>query len=57
MIKPQMDTFSVKSAPGRKVKDVLAQRDERGTGTQILKDLDLSHLMDREIGALSGGEM
>ena len=36
---------------------MLAQRDERGTGKQILEDLDLTHLMDREIGALSGGEM
>ena len=30
--KPQMDTFNVKTSAGRKVKDVLKQRDERGTG-------------------------
>lgn len=51
--KPQMDTFNVKTSAGRKVKDVLKQRDERGTGMEILKALDLTHLLDREIGALS----
>eukprot|EP01052_Picozoa_sp_SAG31_P027428 SAG31_NODE_2568_length_5463_cov_3.107196_1_plen_710_part_00 len=57
VIKPQMDTFSAKAVTGRKVADVIKSKDERGVGAELCKRLDLNHLLDREMGALSGGEL
>ena len=39
------------------VKEIVAKRDECGRGEHIMKKLDLWHLLEREIVALSGGEM
>ena len=52
-----MDTFSAKAVAGRKVGAVIKSRDERGVGAEICKKLELDHLFDREMGALSGGEL
>ena len=42
---------------GVKVGDVLRAKDERGIREEICQDLELSHLMDRTVDALSGGEL
>ena len=57
VIKPQMDTFSAKAISGRKVGDVVKSRDERGVRDELCDKLDLTHLLDREMGVLSGGEL
>ena len=42
---------------GVKVGDIIKAKDERGVKDQLLDDLDLGHLMDRTVDALSGGEL
>ncbi|HLD02573.1 MAG TPA: ribosome biogenesis/translation initiation ATPase RLI [Candidatus Nanoarchaeia archaeon] len=39
------------------VKDVIDKFDEKNTGNDLLKDLDISHLKSREVSKLSGGEL
>jgi ATP-binding cassette subfamily E protein 1 len=39
------------------VRDVLEPRDERGALDDISADLEVDHLMDRDLGVLSGGEL
>ncbi len=39
------------------VRDLLKKADERGEMASITKALDLDHLLDRELGQLSGGEL
>mmetsp|Transcript_49237 Transcript_49237/g.110741 ORF Transcript_49237/g.110741 Transcript_49237/m.110741 type:complete len:669 (-) Transcript_49237:718-2724(-) len=55
--KVQLDTDYVRSLVGQKVGECLAKRDERGCWEKTAKELDLTHLLDREITALSGGEL
>lgn len=56
IIKPQFVENVQKSVEG-KVGDLLAKFDERGVRDQLIKDLDLSLLLNRNIGDLSGGEL
>ena len=56
-IKVQLDTDYVRSVAGRTVGAVLKERDERECWEEIAARLDLTHLVDREIQALSGGEL
>jgi len=42
---------------GVKVGDVLRAKDERGIRESIIQDLELEHLQDRTVDALSGGEL
>jgi len=56
-VKPQLDQDYVKALTGRKVGDLIAESDERGCGEPLLRDLDLLHLLDREVQVLSGGEV
>jgi len=56
-IKVQLDTDYVRKLAGKKVGDVLKDRDERGCWEELVKQLDLVHLLDREVQALSGGEL
>jgi len=39
------------------LRELVATADERGMGDQILGDLDLLELLDRQVSALSGGEL
>jgi len=55
-IKPQYVDSLPKFVKG-KVKDVIAKKDDRKVSEQLLKELDLAHLVDRDIDALSGGEL
>lgn len=56
IIKPQFVENVQKSITGR-VGDLLQKFDERGVREQLIKDLDLSKLLGRDIGDLSGGEL
>ena len=53
----QLDTDYVRSVAGRTVGVVLKERDERNCWEALAARLELSHLLDREIQALSGGEL
>ncbi|EER18208.1 68 kDa protein, putative [Perkinsus marinus ATCC 50983] len=55
-IKPQYVDNIPKAVRG-KVGETLARKDERHVVPQLLKRLDLEHLVDREIKDLSGGEL
>ncbi|KAL4184436.1 hypothetical protein AMTRI_Chr10g225580 [Amborella trichopoda] len=55
-IKPQYVDHIPKAARGT-VREVLAQKDERGMMTEICCDLELNEVMDHDIGDLSGGEL
>jgi ATP-binding cassette subfamily E protein 1 len=39
------------------VEDVLTVRDERGVLDKVSLDLEIDHILDRELGVLSGGEL
>lgn len=56
VIKPQFVELLLKSVKG-KVDDVLKARDERGVREQLIKDLDLQNILERDVGSLSGGEL
>ncbi|PJF17497.1 Rli1p [Paramicrosporidium saccamoebae] len=56
VIKPQFVESIQKSVSG-KVGDLLVKFDERGVREQLMVDLDLAKLLDRDIGDLSGGEL
>jgi len=56
-LKRQLDQDMVKELKGKKVGDLVAKADERGAGEQLMKTLDLLHLVDREVQELSGGEL
>ena len=56
-IKVQLDTDYVRSLAGKTVGAVLKERDERDVWEEMAAGLDLTHLLDREVQALSGGEL
>ncbi|PZC76917.1 protein Pixie [Helicoverpa armigera] len=56
LIKPQYVDQIPKAVKGT-VGQLLDKKDERNNQTEICKMLDLSHIRDREIAALSGGEL
>ena len=57
VIKPQLDTDFVKMLAGKLVGDVLEKLDERDCRAEYLERLDLTHLVDRDVKQLSGGEL
>lgn len=56
-VKPQIDQDIQKTLAGQEVGKLVAQKDERGVAEQLLVDLDLAHLKDRDVKDLSGGEL
>lgn len=54
--KPQFVESIQKSVAGR-VGDLLQKYDERGVREQMIRDLDLGKLLDRDVKDLSGGEL
>ena len=46
----------LKSVKG-KVNDILKAKDERGAREQLIKDLDLENVLERDVSSLSGGEL
>lgn len=56
IIKPQYVDAIPRAVKGT-VGDLLERKDERGVKDELARDLDLSHIMDREIQVLSGGEL
>mmetsp|Transcript_44061 Transcript_44061/g.93753 ORF Transcript_44061/g.93753 Transcript_44061/m.93753 type:complete len:613 (+) Transcript_44061:59-1897(+) len=55
-IKPQYVDHIPKQVKGQ-VGDIISKKDERNAGPELLKALDLSHLVEREVRDLSGGEL
>jgi ATP-binding cassette subfamily E protein 1 len=56
-LKPQIDQDIAKSLSGQIVGELVAQKDQRGCGDQLMEDLDLAHLKARDVKELSGGEL
>ena len=56
IIKPQYVDNIPKYVRG-KVQKVITAKDQRKISEQMLVDMDMSHLLDREIAQLSGGEL
>lgn len=56
LIKPQYVDQIPKSVKGT-IQALMDKKDERKVQDEICKMLDLTHIKDREIGALSGGEL
>lgn len=56
IIKPQYVDAIPRAVKGT-VRECIERKDERGVIDVIAKDLDLEHVMDREIQVLSGGEL
>jgi ATP-binding cassette, sub-family E, member 1 len=56
IIKPQYVDAIPRAVQG-KLRALLERKDERNVLEQIASDLDLTHVMDREIQVLSGGEL
>ena len=57
VIKPQLEARFARRLAGKKVGDLLKARDERKIMDRVIKDLDLAHVLDREVQQLSGGEL
>lgn len=55
-VKPQLDASRFQRGTKRTVADVLARNDARGVIMEIAEQLDLTHLLDRQLDMLSGGE-
>ena len=55
-IKPQYVDSIPKFVKG-KLKDIIEKKDERQVSESLLKELDLGHLLERNIEDLSGGEL
>lgn len=56
VIKPQFVELLLKSVKGC-VGDILRAKDERGAREQLIKDLDLQNVLERDVASLSGGEL
>lgn len=56
VIKPQFVELLLKSVKGN-VNDILKAKDERGVREQLIKDLDLQNVLERDVSSLSGGEL
>jgi len=56
IIKPQYVDNIPKAVKGL-VGDLLSKKDERGVKDTLIVDLELSKVLDREVGSLSGGEL
>ena len=55
-IKPQY-VDSIPKAVSGKLRDIIEKKDQKKNSAELLELLELSHLVDREIGQLSGGEL
>ena len=56
VLKPQYVDHIPRAVKG-KVGDILTSKDERGKLEELMVDLDLTHLPDRDVDMLSGGEL
>jgi len=56
-MKPQIDQDITKGLAGQALGKLVEQKDQRNVGEQLLKDLDLAHLKERDVRELSGGEL
>jgi len=56
-LKPQIDQHVASKQKGKIVGDVIAKGDERGIAEEIVSKMELSHVMQRDVSELSGGEM
>lgn len=56
VIKPQFVELIVKSVKGT-VGEILKSRDERGVADSLVKELELTDVLDRQVETLSGGEL
>jgi len=56
VIKPQYVDNIPKAVKGV-VGELLRKKDEKGLADGLIKDLELGHVLTREVGALSGGEL
>jgi len=56
-MKPQIDQNIGKNLAGQILGELVKQKDERKVGEQLIKDLELTHLVDRDVRDLSGGEL
>jgi len=56
-VKPQIDQNIGKNLAGQVLGELVKQKDERNVGEKLMKDLELTHLQDRNIQELSGGEL
>jgi ABC-type lipoprotein export system ATPase subunit len=57
IIKPQYVDNIPKAAPKKTVQEILEQKNERGNKAQLIEELDLSQILDRQVQDLSGGEL
>jgi ATP-binding cassette subfamily E protein 1 len=58
LIKPQyVDHIPKAIKPETTVRDLLSKKDDKHIMEQIIKDFDLTNIIDREVAALSGGEL
>jgi ATP-binding cassette subfamily E protein 1 len=56
-VKPQMDNDYVKEMKGQVVGEILAKVDVHNKREALLEEMELSHLLDRQVQELSGGEI
>lgn len=56
VVKPQFVENLQKTVKG-KVGEILKAKDERGVSSDLIRELDLEKLVEREVSALSGGEL
>lgn len=56
VIKPQYVDHIPRAVKGT-VREILVRKDERGAMEEVARELDLLHVMDRDIKNLSGGEL
>jgi len=56
-VKPQLDAGFARRLKGKSVRELMEARDERGMLDRYAKELDLEHVLDRQIQDLSGGEL
>ena len=56
-VKPQLEASFARRLRGKKVRDLMKARDERGMMDRYSKEMDLEHVLDREVQDLSGGEL
>lgn len=56
-VKPQIDQNIGKNLAGQALGELVKQKDERNVGEKLMKDLELTHLQERNVQELSGGEL
>lgn len=55
--KPQLDASFQRRLKGKKVGAMIRERDDRGKMEDFCNRLDLTHLLERDVDKLSGGEL